>query len=79
MHTICIYSLRRGRLEPKKKEPPSLAASKGKIEPLKSIPARLTKREPPPVVVTNFSRTDCGRFSMRTSRPLPQVGILIPN
>lgn len=72
------YSLRRGRLdEPKKKEmPATMPLNKTRTyneAPLpKPVPSRAVKRDPPPTPSPSFSRTDCGRFSMRT-RPTPTV------
>uniref|UniRef100_A0A1B6G551 CEP170 C-terminal domain-containing protein n=1 Tax=Cuerna arida TaxID=1464854 RepID=A0A1B6G551_9HEMI len=71
------FSLRRGRLEDsKKKITSSVVLSKLKSEPIKAIPPRVTKRESLPASSPSFSRTDCGRFSMRTPRPLPQSPLL---
>ncbi|XP_046677475.1 nucleolar and coiled-body phosphoprotein 1 [Homalodisca vitripennis] len=71
------FSLRRGRLEDsKKKSTSSIVPSKLKSEPIKAIPPRVTKRESLPTSSPSFSRTDCGRFSMRTPRPLPQSPLL---
>lgn len=76
------YSLRRGRLDEPKKEivpvkEPVLSKAKSLETPLKAMPPRITKRDPAPLPAPapspSFSRTDCGRFSMRVQRPAPPV------
>lgn len=75
------FSLRRGRLdEPKKKDTPATTpVNKTRTyneAPLpKPVPSRIVKRDPPPTPSPSFSRTDCGRFSMRT-RPTPTTPVL---
>ncbi|XP_054282034.1 uncharacterized protein LOC128999496 isoform X2 [Macrosteles quadrilineatus] len=76
-------SLRRERLqEPKKNSTSSLVTNKTKDVPAKAIPPRVVKRmsDPPPssAPVSTFARTDCGRFSMRSPRPLHQAPVTAP-
>lgn len=75
------FSLRRGRLdEPKKKDTPvttPVNKTRTYSDALlpKPAPTRVIKRDPPPTPSPSFSRTDCGRFSMRT-RPTPTTPVL---
>uniref|UniRef100_A0A1B6D2F0 CEP170 C-terminal domain-containing protein n=1 Tax=Clastoptera arizonana TaxID=38151 RepID=A0A1B6D2F0_9HEMI len=72
------FSLRRGRLDEAKKEPSFresiLSKTKSLETPLKAIPPRITRRDPvlASTPAPSFSRTDCGRFSMRAQKPSPQ-------